>query len=500
MNTSMLLHLKATCLGSDVAKPDDLPYRTLLVPVHLSIYQMAVAVLNSFEFDSENFFSFYQQKEAEGKPLFEKSSDKLPVSKKKDVKKNLVDKMFKEEGDTWFMLFDYEDRWWFSIELSEISYTMPVGKYPRVVETMFDNPVQYPLKDAERASEEENHANENHGEVKEWFVDIHHDELSEAFKKVLADAIEELNRLESSHEYLSDRLGKEFSLANLVDLYFSVRERLMFSGNYMERAMLIVTNWTAGNVDVKLPAFRVLTVNDKAELLLGKAYLSHSLGMKDLAEQANRIAPENIPGLLLLALLSEEGEKIKLLKRAERLICLKLGFSPDRERTPHDELFDEPLFYDLLDVWRDLSVAYCEDGSYAKAIAPALNLLRWSDEEKEPAHEMMLPLLVLHQGDFKRFQPWYEYLRQRNKNAAAYHWILYESLTGASEEAVESAIEKALKANAEIAVALTSDSDEDPVTEAQMEALEYFNACADVWFNYPELLAQLESALADFRP
>lgn len=499
MNTSMLLHLKATCLGSEVATFTDFPYRTLLVPVNLSIYQMAMAVLNSFNFDNENFYSFYTKKETTGKAAFEKSMEKLPTPKAKDVKRNQVDKLFKSVGNIWYMLFDYDDCWWFSIELIKIDYSMPVGKYPRVIDSQFDNPIQFPLNESGKPVSLANQSNGVRTEVRKWFVDVHHDELSQLFSRVLAEAIEQLNILEKKHVYISDRLGKDFALTNLVDLYFSVRERLMFNGNIEERAKLIISNWVSGSIDIKHPSLRILTVNDKAELLLGRAYLSHSLAMKELAEQANRIAPENIPGLLLLSLLSESAEKIKILKRVERLIYLKLRFDPERERTPQDEVYDDPLFYDLLEVWRDLSLALSEDGNFQRAIAPALNLLKWSDEESEPVHELLLPLLILHQKDFRRFQPWFDYLRQRNKNASAYHWILYEALTEASDDQVQLAIERALKANPEIAIALTSESDDEPETEEQIEAVEYFNACADVWFNYPEVLQQIESALAEFQ-
>lgn len=504
MNTSKLLHLKATCLGSDVNTLSIHPYRTILVPTHLSIYQVATAVLNSFEFDNENFFSFYTEQNDGTKPKFEKSADRLPLSKMKDVKKNLIDKLFKYVNDTWYMLFDYEDRWWFEIKLIEISDVMTVGKYPRVIDSYAENPVQYPSYEAEKPRvvvKSKVDLAEASAEVKDWFTDLDHDEISGLFHKVLVDAIEQQNRYLDEENSMVERLGKEFALTNLVDLYFGLRERLSISSNtskFTERAGLIIGNWSNGPIDLKTSAFRNLTTNDKADLLLGKAYLSHYLAMKDLSDQVFRLAPDNIANLLLMSLFVDVNEKTRHLRRAEKLICQKLSFNPDEPVADNKFIYDEPLFYDLLDVWRDLSVACQELEQWPKAISCMEYLLKWTDEPSETDQQLALPLLYLYTNDFKRFQVVYDQYRFQYKNAYSYHWVLYELLTGAEEPVLEKSIRKAINANPKIALFLVSDADDSSEASNVVEAVEYYNNCFQVWSNYPKLIDLLESALVDY--
>ncbi|PKP27391.1 MAG: hypothetical protein CVU06_02155 [Bacteroidetes bacterium HGW-Bacteroidetes-22] len=501
MNTSKLLHLKATCLGSDIATPEQLPYRTLLVPTHLSIYQMTLAILNSFDFDNENSFSFYNEKDDQAKPKFEKSATKLAIPKLKDVKRNLIDRLFRSTGDTWFMLYDYEDRWWFEIKLIEISDEMPVGKYPRILTSQYDNPIQYPDFEEEipRVSKAEKaDLSDASAEVDKWFTDVHHDEISKLFTSILIEAIDQQNRFLDEENSLVERLGKDFALTNLVDLYFSLRDRLLENINnakHNERAQLIINNWTNGPIDIKSASFSKLTTNDKADLLLGKAYLSHYLSMKELADQISRISPDNIANILLMSLFAESAEKVRMLRRVEKLICQKISLDPDG--TVDNSIYDEPLIYDLLDVWRDLSVILYELGLYNKAIICTEYLLKWTDEKSEPDHQLLLPLLYLHTHDFKRFQPEFDKLKQLNRDAASYHWIIYEKLTGADEKSIEASIEKAIKTNPKIALYLTTDTEEEYDTPDKQEAIDYFNNCMQVWNHYPDLIEMLESSLAD---
>lgn len=504
MNTSKLLHLKATCLGSDVTTLSIHPYRTILVPTHLSIYQVATAVLNSFEFDNENFFSFHTEFNVDAKPKFEKSADRLPVSKLKDVKKNLIDKLFKYVNDTWYMLFDYEDRWWFEIKLIEISDVMTVGKYPRVIDSFEENPVQYPAYEPAKSRvvvKPKSDLTEASSEVKDWFTDLDHDEISGLFHKILVEAIDQQNRFLDEENSMVERLGKDFALTNLVDLYFGLRERLSISSNaskFIERASLIIGNWNNGPIDLKTSLFRNLTTNDKADLLLGKAYLSHYLAMKDLSDQVFRLAPDNIANLLLMSLFVDTNEKIRHLRRAEKLICQKLSFNPDEPTTDNQFIYDEPLFYDLLDVWRDLSLACYELEQWPKAISCMEYLLKWTDEPSETDQQLALPLLYLHSNDYKRFQATYDQYRFQYKNAYSYHWVLYELLTGAEEPVIEKSIQKALRANSKIALFLVSDADDSSEAPDVVEAIEYYNNCILVWSNYPKLIEMFESGLADY--
>lgn len=501
MNTSKLLHLKATCLGSDITALTQLPFRVLLFPTHLSIYQMAVAILNSFDFDNENSFSFYSDKNDNNKPKFEKPTTKSPVSKLKDAKRNLIDRLFRNTGDTWFMLFDYEDRWWFEIKLIEVSNEMPVGKYPKLIKSQYDNPVQYPDFEEEiprttkAGSVDLSAAGE---EVIKWFTDVHNDDSSQLFTKILIDAIDQQNKyLEEGDSHL-DHLGKDFVLTSLVDLYFSLRIRLSEINEkpeHKERMLLIINNWNNGPVDIKSTNFRILSANDKADLLLGKAYLSHHLSVKELTEQIARISPENIANILLMALFAEPVDKIKLLRRAEKLICHKLNFAPDGNLD--NSIYDDPLIYDLLDVWRDLSLTFSESGLYSKAITCIEYLLKWTDENSEPDHQLLLPLLYLHTHDFKRFQPAFDTLKQMNRNAAAYHWIIYEKLTGSEDNLIEYSIEKAIKLNPKIAQYLTTETEDEQEAPGRQEAIDYFNNCMQIWNNYPDLIEMVEAKLTD---
>lgn len=462
---------------------------------------MAVVILNSFDFDNENSFSFYTEKKDNHKPKYEKPTTKSPISKLKDAKRNLIDRLFRSTGDTWFMLFDYEDRWWFEIKLIEVSNEMPVGKYPRILKSQYDNPVQYPDYTNEKPRILKPGVidlSEASAEVVKWFTDIHKDDTSQLFTKILIDAIDQQNKYLEEDNRADEHLGKDFVLTNLVDLYFSVRSRLFEitdKSSHPERMQLIINNWNNGPVDIKSANFQILTANDKADLLLGKAYLSHHLSLKEITEQIARISPENIANILLMAIFAEPADKVKLLRRAEKLICHRLNLDP--EGMVDDSFYDEPLIYDLLDVWRDLSLILSESEQYNKAISYTEFLLKWTDEKSEPDHQLQLPLLYLHTRDFKRFQPAFNNLKQINKDAAAYHWIIYEKLTGSNESTIEYSIERAIKANPKIARYLTTEVEEEQESPEKQEAIDYFNNCMLIWSHYPELLERIETRLLD---
>jgi hypothetical protein len=98
-----------------------LPYRVLAIPEKFTLHQFATSILESFSFDCDHAFGFYNNlssysHSSEGYELF--SDDEMESeSEYPGVKKTTVSTVFTAIGKKMLFLFDYGDEWYFRLEL-----------------------------------------------------------------------------------------------------------------------------------------------------------------------------------------------------------------------------------------------------------------------------------------------------------------------------------------------------------------------------------------------
>jgi len=97
------------------------PYRVLAVPEKFTLYELALEILASFEFDCDHAFGFYNNltrysQSSEGYEIF--SDDEMGRdSDYPGVKMTPVTTAFTGIGKKMLFLFDYGDEWYFRVEL-----------------------------------------------------------------------------------------------------------------------------------------------------------------------------------------------------------------------------------------------------------------------------------------------------------------------------------------------------------------------------------------------
>ena len=121
------------------------PFKVLAIPEGFTLYGLAEAIVDGFNFDFDHAFGFYDNIKRwphsnEGYELF---ADIGEESKFKGVKVARVNKVFDELGKKMLFLFDYGDEWHFIVELKGIELPKEGGEYPFVVESVGDAPPQY---------------------------------------------------------------------------------------------------------------------------------------------------------------------------------------------------------------------------------------------------------------------------------------------------------------------------------------------------------------------
>ncbi|HLE24991.1 MAG TPA: hypothetical protein VI935_05000 [Thermodesulfobacteriota bacterium] len=121
------------------------PHRVLAIPQGLTLYKLAEAIVDSFDFYFDHCFGFYDNiKEwidsVEGYELF---ADIGEESEFKGVERTKVKKVFDKIEKKMLFLFDYGDNWHFIVELKGIESSKEGEKYPFVTESSGDAPIQY---------------------------------------------------------------------------------------------------------------------------------------------------------------------------------------------------------------------------------------------------------------------------------------------------------------------------------------------------------------------
>lgn len=128
------------------------PYRVLAVPAEFSLYDLAELIVDSFDFDLDHAFGFYENVKSwpDSRECYELFKDLereegfgLEPTHCASVKRTRLDKVFTEDRKRWLFLFDYGDEWHFIVDLKGIKPPEEGLSYPRLLESFGEAPPQY---------------------------------------------------------------------------------------------------------------------------------------------------------------------------------------------------------------------------------------------------------------------------------------------------------------------------------------------------------------------
>ena len=129
-------------------------YRDIEIEASKSLYALAEAINVAFGFDFDHAFGFYSKvapsKMFDANPRYELFADMEDGdSDAGSVERTKIATVFGTRGKTMLFLFDYGDEWRFRVELRALGEKAPKRRYPRLVASMGDAPLQYPDYDDE---------------------------------------------------------------------------------------------------------------------------------------------------------------------------------------------------------------------------------------------------------------------------------------------------------------------------------------------------------------
>ncbi|MCL2830883.1 MAG: plasmid pRiA4b ORF-3 family protein [Betaproteobacteria bacterium] len=124
--------------------------RDIEIEASKSLYQLAEAIMASFDFEFDHAFGFYSgltpSKMRDAYPKYELFADIGETgsgSRSLGVKKIPVSQAFPNVGHALLFLFDYGDQWFFRVKLSSIGTKLARTRYPRVIASKGEAPTQY---------------------------------------------------------------------------------------------------------------------------------------------------------------------------------------------------------------------------------------------------------------------------------------------------------------------------------------------------------------------
>jgi len=127
--------------------------RQIEVLENASLYKLAEAIVNSYNFNFDHCFGFFSEivegghlKSERKYELFTdliEEGENLEPTGAGSVKKTKVKDVWQNIGDKMLFLFDYGDSWQFAVELVGFSEKKSYQKYPRVLRKIGRAPRQY---------------------------------------------------------------------------------------------------------------------------------------------------------------------------------------------------------------------------------------------------------------------------------------------------------------------------------------------------------------------
>ena len=146
---------------------DKRTYRDIEVPSNRSLYDLAAAIVASFDFDFDHAFGYYNNlgrniyDSAVRYELFADLDDADDWAEREDrpkagsVQKTKVAAAFIEPKQKMQFLFDYGDEWRFEIELRGFGEKAKGVKYPRILARKGESPEQYPAEEEDDWDDED---------------------------------------------------------------------------------------------------------------------------------------------------------------------------------------------------------------------------------------------------------------------------------------------------------------------------------------------------------
>ncbi|MDI6768008.1 MAG: hypothetical protein QME52_14400 [Bacteroidota bacterium] len=121
------------------------PYRVLAIPGDFSLADLADNILESFDFDFDHLYGFYDNIKhwTKSRERYELSHDMWEDTESDEMENIKVSKVFHTVKKKMLFLYDYGDEWHFIVELERIETAQAGKKYPLVVESLGDAQDQY---------------------------------------------------------------------------------------------------------------------------------------------------------------------------------------------------------------------------------------------------------------------------------------------------------------------------------------------------------------------
>jgi Domain of unknown function (DUF6429)/Plasmid pRiA4b ORF-3-like protein len=120
-------------------------YRDLEISRNNTLYDLAAAIVQAFDFDFDHAFGFYENLAgdySEADVKYELFAD-MGESQGPGVERTRIDTAFPGVGAAMKFLFDYGDEWHFGVEVVTETGPQAGAKYPRVVKVVGKAPPQY---------------------------------------------------------------------------------------------------------------------------------------------------------------------------------------------------------------------------------------------------------------------------------------------------------------------------------------------------------------------
>ncbi len=146
---------------------DKRTYRDIEVPSNRSLYDLAAAIVESFDFHFDHAFGFYNNL---GRNIYDSAiryelfadmddaddwAERANDPKARSVQKTKVAAAFTEPRQKMQFLFDYGDEWLFEVELRGFGKKAKGVKYPRILARKGEPPEQYPAEEDDDWDDEE---------------------------------------------------------------------------------------------------------------------------------------------------------------------------------------------------------------------------------------------------------------------------------------------------------------------------------------------------------
>lgn len=136
--------------NNQIAKLKTMPYRKIGILGNQSLYSFAEMIVESFDFDFDHCFGFFDNIKNPYKSDLNKSYElftdipDVEHTGSRSVKKTKVFQAWEKIGEKMLFLFDYGDDWNFLIKLEEIRDAELGKSYPAILEKFEKSPEQYP--------------------------------------------------------------------------------------------------------------------------------------------------------------------------------------------------------------------------------------------------------------------------------------------------------------------------------------------------------------------